>query len=515
MPTMDEYARANGGANVAADGVQDSDSLTIPLVKEMLEQLKSDNAEVFDQVYEYLEGNQLAPYAPQETTEQIRDMQKRAVTNLMPLIVNLPSQVCFVDGYRRGTFGQEEDASPEERRFPPEYMEWQRARMDGRQAMIYRAALTYGHSFVQVQKVGGVKPNVLAARRTIAFFDDPVNDIRPKTVVTVKRYPKSSRPGLILGWDDVNAYEFTFDSEGEITQANPPYPHGFSACPVVRYTCYIDDEGTTSGVVAGSIPGQDRVNQSVFSTDVTANFGAFKVRTAAGLQPNFKTDSNGELLLDGSGNPIPEPIAISQAKMLVSDDPNTRFDQLDETPIEGYLRAEEQSIRNFAARNQFPPHILLGNISNLSAEALAAAEAQLTRFIQFLQTSWGCSHEELFRLLAEAIGDTAGAKAFGGEVRWGKVTQEAFPAVVDALGKLVQMVGIPSRAVWAMVPGVTSGQLEDWEELKQDEVDEAMLGLTSDPANAAAREYRPQPSHAQLDQTSSASTVSTADGRQS
>lgn len=508
---MDEYARANGNAPIAP-AAGEAETLSPALVKEMLTQLDADNASVFEEAYEYLHGNQLAPYAPQDATAQIRDMQQRAITNLMPLIVNLPSQVSFVDGYRRGTFGETPDGDL--KRFSPEYEEWQKCRMDGRQSIIYRAALTYGHSFAQVSKLEGAKVNILPTRKTIAYFEDPVNDSRPKVVVTKKREPRGDRPGLLLAWDDENEYEFTFSKTGEV-EPKGSHAHGFSACPVVRYTCYVDDEGTTQGVIAGSVHSQDRVNQSVFSTDVTANFGAFKVRTAAGLQPNFRLDDKGELLLDHAGNPIPEPIAVSQAKMLVSDDPTTKFGQLDETPVEGYLKAEEQAIRNFAAMNQFPPHILLGNISNLSAEALAAAEAQLMRFINFLHTSWGESHEELFRLLAEALGDAAGAKAFGGEVRWRKVSQDAFPAVVDGLGKLVQMVGVPKRAAWAMIPDITSGQLEDWEDLKQDEDDEAMLGLTSDPTAAAAREYRPQPSHAQLDQTSTASTVSAADGRQS
>lgn len=517
MPTMHEFVEAQAGRPDFAPPVPD-EALPMSLVEDMLAQLEKDNAEVFSEVYDYLNGDQLAPYAPQGTTDQIKDMQKRAITNLMPLIVNLPSQVSFVDGYRRGT--DEEDAAEEmslatavTKRFSPEYKQWQKCRMDGRQAIIYRAALTYGHAFVQVDQLEDVKVNVLPTRQTIAYFDDPVNDLRPQVVVTVKRYQTEKTPGLIVAWDDINRYEIEISTEGKYHFKGDPIPHGFaSGCPVVRYTCYVDDEGTTSGVIAPSVQSQDRVNQSTFSTDVTSTFGAFKVRTAAGLTPNFKTDANGELMLDGGGNPIPEPIVVSQARMLISDDPNTRFDQLDETPLEGFLRAEEQAIRNFAALNQFPPHILLGNISNLSAEALTAAEAQLTRFITFLHTSWGESHEELFRLMAEALQDAAGAASYGGEVRWRKVTQDAFPAVVDGLGKLVQMVGLPRRAAWAMIPGASSGDLEDWEELKSDEDDEAMLGMTATPANAAAREYRAQPSHAQMDSTSSAATRSVSDG---
>lgn len=516
---MEQYARSGGDVPLAQTPIVPG-SLSLALAKEMYEQLKKDNASVFQECYDYLHGDQLAPYAPHDSTDQIADMQRRAITNLVPLIVNLPSQVSFMDGYRRGKLAQSvtEPASEEgteARRFPPEYREWQRCRMDARQSIIYRAALTYGHSYVQVENIDQIKINILPTRNTIAYFEDPVNDARPTVVLTHKRRARDeATPGLVLAWDEVNSYEIYVDMKGdwriheEATRA-----HGFTGCPVLRYHCYMDDEGTTSGVVMPSIPMQDRVNQSVFSTDVTSTFGAFKVRTAAGLQPNFKTDEKGELILDSNGEPIPEPIAVSQAKMLVSDNPETKFGQLDETPLDGYLRAEEQAIRTFAAVNQFPPHILLGNISNLSAEALAAAEAQLTRFIGFLHLQWGETHEELHRLLAEALGQEAGAKAFGGEVRWAKVTQESFAAVIDGLGKLVQMVGVPGRAVWPMVPNTTSGILEDWEELLEQQNEEAAHGLTSGPGAAAAREYRAPTSHAQVDTNSTASTIRSSDGR--
>lgn len=519
MPTIDQYARSGGEVPTAQAPIVPG-SLSLELAKEMYKQLQGDNASVFQECYDYLHGDQLSPYAPQDSTEQIADMQRRAITNLIPLIVNLPSQVSFVDGYRRGKLArpdtEQSSASADNRRFSPEYKEWQRCRMDGRQSLIYRAALTYGQSFVQADKLGGkININILPTRNTIAYFDDPVNDTRPQVVIQHKRKARSETvPGLVLAWDEVNRYEILVDMKGDWTiKAESTAPHGFNGCPVLRYHCYMDDEGTTSGVVAPSIPMQDRVNQSVFSTDVTSTFGAFKVRTVAGLQPNFRTDANGELILNDAGEPIPEPIAVSQAKMLVSDNPETKFGQLDETPLDGFLRAEEQAIRTFAASNQFPPHILLGNISNLSAEALAAAEAQLTRFIGFLHTQWGEMHEELFRLIAEALGDSEGAEAFGGEVRWAKVTQESFAATVDGLGKLVQMVGVPGRAVWPMVPDTTSGQLEEWETLADEQNEELAYGPAAGPGASAAREYRAPTSHAQVSTDSTASTIRSSDGQ--
>ncbi len=474
----------------------------LDVVMDMYFTLRGDRANVFDICHKYFKGNHTKPYAPRDTTDQIRDLQERSITNWIPLLVNLPSQVSFVDGYRRGSFGTAKDAGGDThpagsvKRFSPEYEVWQQNGFDAKQAVIYRAALTYGHSFVHVNTLDPkkIKLEVLSTRNTVAYFDDPINDVIPALTLTIKSFPRDlDHPGLAVLWDSQNRYEMDFSFEGEFQLRNT-IPHGQDVCPVVRYTCYIDDEGATAGVILPIIPLQDRVNQAAFSTNITSDYGAFKVRTAAGLQVNFRIDpATGEPLLDPStGKPIPEPIAISQARMLVSGNPDTKFGQLDETPIAGYLLAEDQAVKNLAAIAQFPLHALLGSVSNLSAEALNALEAQFMRFLQHLHTSWGDSHEQLFRLIAKAMGDTAGSEAYGGEVRWRDMTSKAFGAQLDGLAKGVESLGIPQRGAWSMIPGVTSGTLQDWEVLKDDEVHDALLNGI-DPVTASLPKSQQKP----------------------
>lgn len=498
--TMQDYALAQSAYPLvtaeAEPGTYDAE-----LVQEMYMTLRVDRANVFDICHRYFKGDHTRPYAPREATDQIRDLQERSITNWIPLLVNLPSQVSFVDGYRRGTFGSTKEADGSSKpagdvaRFSPEWECWQRNGFDARQATIYRAALTYGHAFVHVNNKDEdkkkIRLEVLSTRNTIAYFEDPINDVIPTNVLTIKSHPRSdTRPGVAVYWDEVNEYTLEY-SYGQEFVLKDTRPHGLDVCPVVRYTCYIDDEGATSGVILPIIPMQDRVNQSAFSTNITADFGAFKVRTAAGLQVNFKIDpATGEPLLDPvTGKPIPEPIAISQAKLLVSGNPDTKFGQLDETPLAGYLLAEDQATKNLAAIAQFPLHALLGNVSNLSAEALNALEAQFMRFLQHLHTSWGDSHEQLFRLICTAMGDSAGAESYGGEVRWRDMSSKAFGAMLDGLAKGVDSLGVPQRAAWSLIPGVTSGQLADWEHLKDKEVHDQMMNGT-DPVTAAKRELQ-------------------------
>jgi hypothetical protein len=496
---MHDYAQAQSEYPLVTPTAEPG-NFDIEIVRDMYATLRGDRADVFDICHKYFKGDHSRPYAPRESSDQIRDLQERSITNWIPLLVNLPSQVSFMDGYRRGSFGQAVDKGDDTpagstKRFSPEYECWQRNGFDAKQAVIYRAALTYGHSFVHVNNADPkkIKLEVLSTRNTVAYFDDPINDIVPALTLTIKSFPRDKdHPGLAVLWDKVNRYEMNFTAESEFElRANGTIPHGLEDCPVVRYTCYIDDEGATCGVILPVVPMQDRVNQAAFSTNITADFGAFKVRTAAGLQVNFKVGPDGEPLLDPiTGKPIPEPIAVSQAKILVSQNPDTKFGQLDETPLAGYLLNEDQATKNLAAIAQFPLHALMGNVSNLSAEALNALEAQFMRFMQHLHTSWGESHEQLFRLISRAQDDAEGADSFGGEVRWRDMTSKAFSAMLDGLAKGVESLGIPQRAAWGLVPGVTSGTLQDWEKLKDDEVADMELNAI-DPVSASRREAVP------------------------
>lgn len=512
MPTMDEFVLnklENKGTELAPPALPATDegSLSIPLVNLMYSTLQHDRAEVFDKAYQYLHGDHLRPHSPLQDDHELEDLRSRSISNWMPLLVNLPQQISYVEGYRRGG-SLAKAATAEAVRFSKEYECWQENRMDARQATLYRASLTYGQAFALVNtthRSGRVKVDILPTRQTVAYFEDPVNDIRPRWVLNIITSARDKdNPGLAVFWDDTNRYELNINDKGEFTPRGEPVPHGLSGCPVVRYTCGpADDEGRAVGVLNTTIYSlQDRLNQACFSTNITADSGAFKVRTASGLEVQFKRDpQTGEELVGPDGNPIPVPITISQAKMLISESPETRFGQLDETPISGYLLNEDQATKNLAAIAQFPLHALMGSVSNLSAEALAALETQFMRLVMSYQSSWGESHEELFRLIAEALGDAAGASSYGGEVRWRDMESKSFAAVMDGLGKAAEMLDVPRRGLWSFIPGLSSGDIQDLERLREEQTtEEAMEALS--PTAASRRERRatqPAPANEAID----------------
>lgn len=496
MTTMDDYARGQGGKVYANPDIP-AGHFDLDLVRDMNQTLDGDRPE-FDLCYDYVHGDHTLPFAARNTTAQIQDLQRRSIANMMPLLVNLPSQMSFVDDYRRHMADGTLQKGKKSRKLPtenPEWGLWQKNRMDGRQAVIYRAALTYGQAFVAVNNMDpkNIRFDILSTRNTVAYFRDPVNDIRPSHVLTIATYPRPktvrsmAADGLAILWDDVYRWEMTYNNEGEFFVKGKPFKHGLGKCPVIRYTCFIDDEGRTMGVVKPAITLQDRLNQATFSTNVTADFGAFKVRYAAGLIPNFKRDpETGEPILDANGEPIPVPVAVSQAELLMSDDPTTKFGQLEETPLDGYLRQEEQAARNFTMISQFPPLASISNLANLSAEAWAAAEAEFIRWIDSFHISLGESHEELFRTAALALGDQEGADSYGGEVRWRDMTTKSSGVQMDGLAKMAQFLGAPNEGLWEMIPGMTNGTMEDWRALAKEQQEDELALAAKDPGIAQA-----------------------------
>lgn len=436
----------------------------------------------------YLHGRHDEPYMPNNADAEYRLIAQRSVSNWTPLLVDTPAQAMYVDSFRRGTV-HAGDATAEAE--TPEWMHWQRSGLDARQQAVYRGALGYGHSFTLTERTRkGVRTKGLSPLRTAALFEDPANDDVPYVALTVTKEPQDNDKldGEARMWDNTNEYKVNFKSytDDKSVRVSSPKPHGASENPVTRFTAAVDLEGRTMGVVEPMIPLQNRINQTVFDLLVTQTYASFKVRWVTGMAPPMQMepeyDDDGNLIgqhpvLDEYGNPVPADINHNAKRFLFAEDKDTNFGTLDETPLNGFIESIDMSIRHLAAVSQTPPHHLLGQIANLSAEALTAAETALSRKVEEFRKSFGESWERVFRLAAELDGIVSSAEDFDGEVIWRDMESRSLAQSADALGKLADQLEIPKRGLWARIPGVTAGELATWEELREDE--DAELALAS------------------------------------
>lgn len=500
---------------------------TKALTKRLLRQLRNDLDERLLRIDNYVRGYQDDPYMPETADQEYRQLADRAKTNVLNFVVVSSTQAMYVDQFRRGDESLSEDATrplsrqdeATRQRNSPEWDHWQHSRLDARQQAVYRSALIYGHSFVVTEKrKGKIISKGLSPLNTTALFEDPANDETPYIVATVTRWPqhdpddKDHVKGKARVWDGAYEYEAAFSRLGDDdgVEVGPGKRHGANECPVTRFAAAVDLEGRTTGVVEPLIPLQDRLNQTVFDLLVVQSFASFKVRTVSGMAPPVKRhgiDAEGnktddpekiveyEITLDGQGNPIPENINLNAKRFFWAEDAETKFNTLDETPLDGFLEAIKLGFQHIAALSQTPPHHLLGQIANLSAEALTAAETALMRKVEELQNVFGESWERVFRLAAE-MGGTEGAENYHGEVIWRDMDAVGISQTADALGKLHDQLGVPRRGLWRRIPGVTGNELAEWEELDKQETPERELaqavrtGSSNRPTYRATRRER-------------------------
>jgi hypothetical protein len=151
--------------------------------------------------------------------------------------------------------------------------------------------------------------------------------------------------------------------------------------------------------------------------------------------------------------------AASQMWTFDENPDDVRIGEFAETSLDGFLRSREAVLKYAATLSQTPVHELIGELVNLSAEALAAAEAGRDRKVMLAKTSLGESHEQL----AQVIGDLQGVEVPDDiEVVWRDTSARAFGAIVDGLGKTAQMLGVPPDMLWDRIPGVTRQDVLRW-----------------------------------------------------
>jgi hypothetical protein len=103
----------------------------------------------------------------------------------------------------------------------------------------------------------------------------------------------------------------------------------------------------------------------------------------------------------------------------------------------------------------------------LSAEALAAARASLNQKVTERQKSAGASHAQALRL-ASALSDyDEYATDVTGRVTWQDMEIRSMSQAADALGKMVQMLGVPPTATWNRIPGVEKSDVQEWVKLAE------------------------------------------------
>jgi hypothetical protein len=374
---------------------------------------------------------------PRGATPELRALSDLAKTPWLGLVVSTVAQAMAVDGYR----------SPEGGDNKAPWRTWFANGMPQRQNALHRAALAYGYSFAKVLPGVNMRGEAMASirgvdpRQMFAVFQDPANDEFPMYTLEIDGK-------LAYFTDDQQVWTLGFE-DGKWQYITDQF-HRVGVCPVVQYSNQLDLRGGTAGEVEPFIGVAARINKTSYDRLLTQHFNSWKVRTIAGLaEPDSEEEANRK------------KIQLRQDDMLVAEDPDTKFGSLPESPLNGFIDAHESDIDSLAAVSQ-TPRFAFGKLVNLSAEALAAARAPLSQKIGERQQAFGAKHASVLRLAAHIQGDEESADDVMAEVTWQDLEIRSMAQAVDALGKASTMLGIPPKALWSRIPGVTKSDVDDW-----------------------------------------------------
>jgi hypothetical protein len=238
---------------------------------------------------------------------------------------------------------------------------------------------------------------------------------------------------------------------------------------VVRFVNARDADDMIVGEIAPLIRAQQAINCVNFDRLLVSRFGAFpqKVITGWAASPN-------------------EVLEASAKRVWAFNDDTVHIDAFPPASLDQYNGVLQEMTEALALAAQISPSQITGKMVNVSAEALAAAEANQQRKLAAKRDGFGESWEQAFRLASEIEGDPVSSLDTSSEVVWRDTEARAFGAIVDGITKLASA-GIPIEELIDMLPGVSQQQVEAIKSsIRMGQVNELIAALQQQTAAAPA-----------------------------
>jgi hypothetical protein len=444
----------------------------------------------------YMKNRPDPPFAPRGVNAEYRWIMRKSRRNFLPLVTSVISQNLHVDGYRPTGTTTNQIAAPQAPN--PTWDAFRANRMISRQHGIHRSVIKYGSAYTVVlpgrlsteqpdgdqdQDVPVIRP--VSPRRMTAMYADDVDDEWPQYAIEVRTvrlpqnqsrtyvsvYDEDSRfilaSQVMSGYGNVSSYnlQIAMADDPLLNGQDPIASHGLGICPVVRFLheTDLDGEEDCSGEIEPILPIQDQVNFDTFNLMMSEQYAAIRQRWVTGMAP-----------VDEQGREQ-APFRPGVDRVWAAEDPNTHFGEFGETPLQPFSQVREDGIRHMSTITQVPPYHLLGQIANMSADALAAARDGLDRKIEELQAILTDPWRNTFRLAGLATNDKDTWNDLFGSVVWRDTSAKAFASTVLGLTQVAQMLGVPAEELWAKIPGVTADDVAAWQLAAQREKAQALV----------------------------------------
>lgn len=440
---------------------------------------------------EYAEGEfPLPPLIQDErVTRAYRKLMGLSTSNWPKLIVDSAEERIEVQGVRFGDADADQDV----------WDIWQANGLDAESSMLHQSVLTTGRGYAIVWGDGSRDPQpkiTYEHASTCAVEYQPGS--RRQRRSAIRRWRENGvwcanlyRPEAIYKFqapDDADGVPAA-DKWVRRVVANESWPlvNPLGEVPVVEFavnrTLRPAQFGTGQGEFATHLDHIDRINYKTFCGLVALTWSGFPLRALIGLPIRWKQNADGTDATDpNTGQKIPlPPFDVVSSSITQIEDPNGKLVQLPEANVGNYSPAED--IKHLAALTKTPAHYLLGEMVNLSADAIRAGEAALISKVRSHHRSLGESHEEVARLALRVKNpDDPRGHDQSAQIIWRDPESRSLAERADAAVKLAKT-ALPWQVIASMVLGMTPQEITRAEAGRSSDAMTALLEAAKGTAN--------------------------------
>jgi hypothetical protein len=352
---------------------------------------------------------------------------------------------------------------------------WRQSECDVEVGLAFLEALITGRAFALVWKPDGKTTEITFESAAQAIVE----------YVPGRRRLRSA--GLKVWSDHVNEYATLFtptvvyrferlaknsgdwaDRKTDLAQGEPAHlPNPLGTVPLVELPNRSRLHGSPRSEIENVAPLQDAMNTLWAHLMTASDTLALPARAVLGMDRPVRE------ILDDEGEVIgEEDLPLDQFRsdrLLWLEREGASIAEFSAADLTNYTKVIEVAVQHIAAQTRTPPHYLLGQMVNVSADALVAAESGLVAKVQERQRYFGAALREVMRLAALADGDTGRAADLAlGSVVWRDAQFRSDAQYADALTKL-KAINVPDEALWERIPGVDPDQIKRWKTMRNDQ----------------------------------------------
>lgn len=381
-----------------------------------------------DRVRGFVRGKLGVPDVPDGAGDELKDIARLSVMNVLGMIADEFSAPLAVEGFRSA--GDETNAKV--------WDLWQADRMDARQTEVYKPAVTYGTSYTIGLKD---QTKIRSPRQMIAVYADPSTDLWPiyalEHWIDYSEIGKPARKGVL--YDDEAMYPVDLGNAGirihrvdgeeisrqavriaydpEQVELHGAKIAGEAVCPVIRFVNARDTEEVVIGEVEPLIRDQKALNVVNFDRLVVSRFGAFPQKYAIGW----------------AAADAEELQRTSVARLMAFDDDDVKVGSFAAASVDGYNSILKDMKVHIAKTAKVSVGAVMDKAENVGADTIAALDANYQDKLKAKRRSFGESWEQYLQLKAALNGIEVPDDA---EVIWDTTEARSFAQVVDGISKL-------------------------------------------------------------------------------